>query len=555
MDFLLVILHNFSMAFNYILFFFSALIVAFGQPAWSSVASILTGAVGFGLFFYGTRDVQNGRNRFWVGTFWFLLVQAVQLSWFISHPYLYIWGVYFFLIFSMGLQFGLIALIATPDRIKRGGVALGLAGLWVIFEWSRLYFLSGFSWNPVGLSLTATLYPLQAASIAGVYGLSFWVMWTNLRFYEALIRGKSLKKWFVFGFLACIPYLAGYFVVEYHDSRIKKNEPKIHTSLLVQTAFPIEECLDCPKGDLRSYVLGEWRQILRTLSPYVVDRIDLVVLPEFVVPFGTWSPVFSWHEVRKLFEDYWGDNAVLILPPLEEPWAYWMRGEWWVSNAFLLQGISNHFSADVIAGLEDAEQIGNKVEHYNAAIYFEPWRYGADKRYKKRVLVPMGEYIPFEWCRDMASKYGVGGSFTPGLQAEVIDGTKGRYGISICYEETYADLMRENKLKGAEVLVNLTSDVWYPNSKLTAQHRDHAKLRVTEGGLPLLRSCNTGVTCGIDSLGREVATLGEDEWQQAALKVEVPLYHYPTLYTFTGDKLILGFSFMAVFLLWLRRNR
>ena len=115
--------------------------------------------------------------------------------------------------------------------------------------------------------------------------------------------------------------------------------------------------------------------------------------------------------------------------------------------------------------------------------------------------------------------------------------------------------MRENKLKGAEFLINLTSDVWYPNSRLTQQHLDHARLRTTEGGLPLLRACNTGITCAIDSLGRTLASFGEEEWKQGALKVEVPLYHYKTPYTLYGDSLILGFSALMTLIFLVKKER
>ena len=549
------IVHAFLlMIWNILALSFAWVLVALGQPALSMPLSVLAACLGYGLFFYAIRDLNKPFHRFGVGTIWFALVQAVQLYWFVAHPYLYIWAVYILLCLMMGAQFGVIAWLSDQERIKRGGVALALSGLWVLLEWSRLFVLSGFSWNPIGLSLAATLYPLQTASIAGVYGLSFWVMWTNLTFYKAVLYKTRVRTWILWAILTTLPYLIGFGLMTYHEQKMKEANPREHTSLLVQTAFPIEECLGCKPDELRVYVLGEWRQILRTLAPHKKERVDLVALPEYVVPFGTWSPVFSWKEVKSLFEDYWGSDAALVLPPLEEPWAHFRNGEWWVSNAFILQGIANHFSADVIAGLEDAEQKADRIEHYNAGIYFEPWRYGADKRYSKRVLVPMGEYIPFEWCRKMALSYGIGGSFTPGEKAEVIQGTSGRYGLSICYEETYGDLMRENKLMGAEVLVNLTSDVWYPNSNLPKQHLEHARLRATEMGLPLIRACNTGVTCGIDSLGREVGTLGDDEWYQGALKVKLPLYSYWTLYSATGDIYLLSFSGLLVLVLVLRRK-
>lgn len=545
------------MALNLFLFFFSSVLVAFGQPAWSPIAGLVASAVGFGLFWYSIRSIEPNRKRFWLGTLWFAIIQCIQLSWFVAHPYLYIWAVYLLLVFLMGIQFGFLTLFTKPKDVSKVWKVIAVACLWTLLEWGRLYVLTGFSWNPVGLALTGNLYALQIASIAGIYGLSFWVILVNLFFFRALlvINDRLYRPWIVWGILASLPYILGYAHVAHHDSQIHKGNHKNLSALLVQTAFPIEECLDCPPQEFNSYVLGEWKQILRVLKGHSSGKFDLIVLPEFVVPYGTWAPAFSWTQVKNVFEDLWGRDAVLQLPPLEEPWAQWSGKEWYVTNAFFLQGLSNLFHADIIAGLEDAERKGDVLEHYNAALAFEPWNYNLNTRYEKRVLVPMGEYIPFEFCRELARSYGVGGSFTPGKKAHLFQGKKGKYGLSICYEETYADLMRENKLMGADVLVNLTSDVWYPNSKLTVQHRDHAKLRAPEGGLPLLRACNTGVTCAIDSLGREVATLGEDEWQQAALPVKIPLYTYHTLFTYTGDYLIMGFSAVMTIFLLLRRNK
>ena len=161
----------------------------------------------------------------------------------------------------------------------------------------------------------------------------------------------------------------------------------------------------------------------------------------------------------------------------------------------------------------------------------------------------MGEYIPFSFAKGLAEAYGLTGSFTHGKEAKVFNG-KIKMGLSICYEETYGHMMRENKHKGAEILLNLTSDIWYPNSRLIYQHFDLARLRTVENGIPLLRACNTGITAGIDSLGRVTAQLGKDgqniEAISDSLRVAVPLYSYNTLYTYYGDWLIVGISLFAI---------
>jgi apolipoprotein N-acyltransferase len=111
-------------------------------------------------------------------------------------------------------------------------------------------------------------------------------------------------------------------------------------------------------------------------------------------------------------------------------------------------------------------------------------------------------------------------------------------------------MMREIKKQGADVMLNLTSDAWFPTSRLMQQHFDHARPRTVENGIPLLRACNTGITGAIDSLGRVVAVLGENpkeaEWIADSLKIEVPTYSFNTLYSLVGDYLILVISLGAI---------
>jgi apolipoprotein N-acyltransferase len=265
--------------------------------------------------------------------------------------------------------------------------------------------------------------------------------------------------------------------------------------------------------------------------------------------------VFPYPVVAAAFHDIYGPTALKLLPTPQEPLATPVKtpeGDvWMVNNAFWSQALANIFHAEVVVGLEDVEEMAEgHREYYSAAMHFSPHpQQFAVNRYEKRVLVPMGEYIPFTFCKKLAEAYGICGSFTPGTEAKVF-GNKKLLGLSICYEETFGHLMRESKMKGAEILVNLTSDVWYPRSRLMQQHFDHSRLRTVENGVPLLRACNTGITCAIDSLGRPVKTLGESpekaEWLSDSLRVDVPTYTYPTLYSRLGDHLILCLSLVFI---------
>lgn len=526
-------------------------IVSWGQPAWSLPISIAVALGGYALFWRVLLECPEGKKRFWWGVLWFTAVQLVQLSWFVSHPYIYIYGLWFLFSFLMGLQFGLLCVFIQPAQFKSIFRLAAIAGLGALLEWSRVYFLSGFTWNPSGLALSSSVYALQSAALVGVYGLSFWVYFVNLLALKMALELPRLKGVVLWGSAAALPFLYG----AVHLSSIPSSE-KPYKALLVQTAFPVEEIIEFSEPPkFIAYVIDEWKTILRLAKPHAGKPLDLIALPEFTVPLGTYTFVYPYPIVANAFHSIYGSSATPFLPPLEYPYAEKKGDHWFVNNAFWAQGISNYYNAEVAIGLEDVEEnpLGTR-DYYSSAILFFPRQTLLPSRYEKRVLVPMGEYIPFAFCKKLAESYGIFGSFTPGTSAKALGDHK--LGFSICYEETFSDLMRENKLQGAEILVNLTSDVWYPDSKLPRQHLEHARLRTVENGLPLLRACNTGVTCALDSSGRTVAALPEtDQWLADALYVELPTHTYSTLYSHTGDNLVVAFSFiLGLFFLRFRKE-
>ncbi len=262
------------------------------------------------------------------------------------------------------------------------------------------------------------------------------------------------------------------------------------------------------KNDFFSLIKSEWRQILELGKKVQGKNVDLIVLPELVVPYGTYFLVFDYEETVQAFREILGPEAVEKLPEKRQHLAMEIDGKWLVNNAFWVQGLANALEANVIAGLEDRDYLAEgEYRNYTAAYMFKPQRYSL-QRYEKRVLVPMGEYIPFAFLRDLAAKYGVIGSFCCGSSAKVFHGCKVPLGISICYEETLGHMMRENRLQGAKMLVNITNDGWFPDKGLAKSHLEHARLRPVEMGIPLIRSCNTGVTCVLDSFGQDIAVLG-----------------------------------------------
>ncbi len=161
----------------------------------------------------------------------------------------------------------------------------------------------------------------------------------------------------------------------------------------------------------------------------------------------------------------------------------------------------------------------------------------------KRILVPIGEYIPFQnirWIADfIAREYGITASFDVGKEAKVLQSHL-TIGVPICLEEMHSWLVRDLRNRGAELLVSLSNDVWFPSSRLAKQHFEHEKNPgCGKWGLPssveqqrnYRRSGLFGRSIGIRPPGNP-----------GALYLSIPIFSYPTLYSLWGDAIIFSIS-------------
>lgn len=454
--------------------------------------------------------------------------------------------VYLFLCLAIGAQFGLLTLCIDGVSWKE---CLGLTGAWVLMEWSRLFFLSGFTWNPVGLALADSSYAIQFASLFGIYGLSFWVMLVNFAALRLILeKTKRLapyclgRRSIIWLSLALVPY--GFGLAQ--QTLLEKSLPEKAISIaLVQTALLPEEKDYMPHlADSFMPPLDQWTRVLDFLKK---KNIELIILPEAAFPFGAKRAFYPLEMVKLFWQDHFGRDSLVDFPPIDVSAKK-------VSNSFLAQALSNHFQAELIVGLDDFDLEDKKK--YNAAFFFCPSK--APQRCEKRVLVPVGEYVPLRdvkfFADFVASQFGIEDSFDPGKEAKIFEG-KIPIGVSICCEETYSALIREQRLKGAALLVNISNDAWFPFSKLPRHHFDHGRIRAAENGVCALRACNTGVTSAIDCFGAEVASLPVSEKSSGVLYLSFKVRDFKTLYTKWGDGAILSLSAILFFFGLLHRKK
>jgi apolipoprotein N-acyltransferase len=167
-------------------------------------------------------------------------------------------------------------------------------------------------------------------------------------------------------------------------------------------------------------------------------------------------------------------------------------------------------------------------------------------------LVPFVERVPFlpdSWLTGLPYFGGFGvGSGWPLLK---VNGST--YGVLICYESTYPEGARTFRIKGAEVLLNITNDAWYGRelfyARTTAlwQHPAHLVMRAIENRMGVARSANTGISLYVDPIGR---VHGQTDLFESDIRIDnVLTTDEITFFTRFGDLAGNGAAFAAFLLI------
>jgi apolipoprotein N-acyltransferase len=185
-------------------------------------------------------------------------------------------------------------------------------------------------------------------------------------------------------------------------------------------------------------------------------------------------------------------------------------------------------------------------------------------RYDKHHLVPFGEYIPFrssllffldklvEGIGDFEA--GTGPTVltvTPKLRS-ASTGLAGmtprpvEFGVAICYEVIFPNLVRQFAANGAEFLVTVTNDAWFGSSSAASQHFSMVVFRSVENHLAFARSANTGISGFIDPFGHIVEAT--PIFTEQAVKATMQVWRPDTFYSRHGDVFAYGCAIICALL-------
>lgn len=390
--------------------------------------------------------------------------------------------------------------LLAPSWWRRQVWTLSGAAVWVALEMIVARFGGGFPWNLLGASQYRITPLIQIASITGIYGVSFLVVWFSLSLASAavaMVRRPTTRSVWVGELLLPMLTVAACFNFGFRQVRRESQAeagqgdsnppPTLHINL-IQPSIPQTLIWDESNDETR------FQDLLRLSDQVLTNRADLLVWPEAAVP-------------KLLRYDLPTYEAVTNLAGRHHVW--------------------------LIIGADDAQPLPGATNlegatFYNASFLVSPQGRIANS-YRKRALVIFGEYIPLaHWLPFLKWFTPIQGGYTPGrrpVQFALTD-LHVKTATLICYEDMFPQLAREYVEDDTDFLVNLTNDGWFGESAAQWQQAASALFRAVENGRPLVRCANNGLTCWVDSCGRlrEIfRNVDGSVYGPGTLSIEVPL--------------------------------
>lgn len=369
---------------------------------------------------------------------------------------------------------------------------------WVVIEWLRGWVFTGFPWLALGYGQIDALFA-GWAPVLGVYGVSFMLMVSAT---AIIVTFLSTGKYKLVGLSAIfLPWLLGGIL-----SLVDWTEPagKAMRTTIVQAGVSQDKKWE--REQLRPIM-----EFYRSATLSVPDS-EIVVWPEVAIP-----------ALNDQVDDF----------------------------VDLVEADSRRRKQSVVFGiLERSFERSVEGRIYNSVILIG----GAERQaYRKRHLVPFGEYFPVppsvrEWMKMQNlphSDLAAGDDTQPLLVAA--NGAK--LAVAICYEDAYgAELLYA--FPEATLLINVSNDAWFGDSIAPHQHLEIARMRALEVGRYSIRSTNTGISAFIGSDG-ELLDVGE-QFEPELMTADVEPRRGMTPYARGGNWPVIGLCLAIIGVFWIR---
>jgi apolipoprotein N-acyltransferase len=376
--------------------------------------------------------------------------------------------------------------------------------LWVALDYLKAHAgFMAFPWATLAQSQHSNIAVIQLAKFTGEYGVTFLVVMASVALAEAFVE-KKWKGIVVAAAAIALVYTWGFITLSDTQKEDKLKVVVVQPNILLserKTAHGRADSLD--------------RLEYLTIAAAAAEPA-LVVWPETAV--------------RDLKRD-----SVLFAR---------------------LKTISQTINAPILTGASEFMKSSRKMDSRGNTVYMDNYQYNsahfitpgwspALAPYRKRILVPFGEYLP------MASSF----KWPSWLVPEVFnvlpgDGYK-HFAIAedrwvspiICWENLFADYVRLLAREDTTLIVQLTNDNWFGKTAAPRQHNMASVFRAVENRIPVLIASNTGPSQIIDAFGRILSEVPH-LFSEGVATAEVTLGYGKAFYTRNGD--VFAFMCMAL---------
>ena len=388
--------------------------------------------------------------------------------------------------------------------------------LWTTLEFLRAHIMSGFPWASLGYSQYLYLPIIQTAEVTGFYGVTFLIVLVtstvatflheSLKDERKLIIKISTDKMLLTGLLVFLVNFAfGTLRIGQIETHLNESSAYVNVSLIQGNITQDKKWDEAYRDEIFKTHLELTRESLR-------DKPDLVIWPESSVPF-----LFLRDKVyTKELLDFVSEEKVFLL-----------------------------FGGDYLKGEKDNYQA------FNSAFLLSPGPKLLG-RYDKNHLVPFGEYIPLKSLLFFVNKMVVGEmDYSAGGELNILKIPRGAFGVQICYEIIFPELSRRLALKGADFMAVVTNDAWFGRTSAPYQHFSMMVFRAIETRRPFVRAANTGITGGVDQVGR--ITSASPIFVKGVFPEKIRLSNNKqTLYSRSGDAFAMAVALITIILTGLR---
>jgi len=353
-----------------------------------------------------------------------------------------------------------------------------LLPIWLLAEFLRGVFLTGFPWLTLGYSQIDS--PLASfAPVIGEKGLS------------ALVILLSISLVYI----------------------VKNKQRYLHSTLIVIIAI---SALLLNKA---SWVAPTGKTVTTAIVQGNIEQ-DL-----------KWSPEQAWPTMLKYLDltrkNYpadiiiWPESAITAVEPSTQAQDFLdiAQSSALLNNSAIISGIIDY-------DLNNRHYYNNLVVmgKYSQDDKLGGYQYNNSNRYAKHHLLPIGEFIPFaDLLRPIAPLFNLPmSSFSRGdyVQSNLV--ANGYHLLPlICFEVAFAEQLSANFSDQTDLLLTVSNDAWFGDSHGPHQHLEIVRMRALEFGRPFLRATNNGITAVVNHQGEIIKQI--PQFEEAVLSTEVSL--------------------------------